>query len=249
MVLVWTPSGGWDLAYAVGDGSPTIRRAPPGGRPVTIAVPLPVAAGTVRYGSVDPRRPEPRGWVSRTYKCSPGGHFQIELGAGRDAVWQAGCQILGEPAALTAPAVATASGRWLNPSGDLKLLVATDRQRGVLIDGGGRGPSNELMHSGKGILWVDAEDPKGEVWALHAYGYDCADGGHLDVDVTASLVDDRPQVNVKLGGRGCRSTGVARRPCLSKQREPGKRRGVFGCMPQLLQPGCCFNGPKNPGEE
>lgn len=268
IVLIWkNPSRDLDFKYGHGEysrakGASNYRTAE-SSQPITVEVPVPVGRGKVWYGFFDPRRPEIYSTAIRDYDCVAGGRVRVEITASKhsepapysdqqyvdydDVVWQEGCRFPEVTTAFTLPAIATISVRWQRPQPGVRLSVVYSRGRGRSLDFDTPSVENVPMDSGKAEFWVDVADQKGEVWRVQGYGYQCADGGHLDVLIDASLVNDRPQARVRFSGRDCKAAGLLERPCVSGRRKRGKTRGVLGCYAPGGRTTCCEDAPRRPG--
>ena len=157
-----------------------------------------------------------------------------------DTLWQEGCTFPDDPLAFTAPAVATVSARWLNPSSGVRLVVLADRLYEVLITEGQPSLQRRWMQSGAGTLWFEVTDASKQVWSVDSQAFRCADGGHLEVAIEATIVRGRPSLRARYEGHGCQATGPLRQKCGSDRRRPGRTQDS-ACFLPFPNARCCSN--------
>lgn len=273
-ILEWkNPSRDLELRYGVGEAplgtaGPVYRAraAQPGTSPLTVQLSLPVGEGSLWYGFADLKRPDDvYAYTITKFRCPPRGALRIELNVAKERYpppnqdseyvtvdelyWQEGCTFP-DRLAFTAPAVARANARWLDPRAGAQVFVRSDRGAGMWMEKGRDARVDVLMQSGPGTVWVELTAAGREIWAMHVYRYTCEDGGRLDLTVRAGIMKDRPNMAVELGGTGCRSLGLVQPPCGSGKRRRGRTRDVMsGCQVPLPDPVCCVEAPNMPGDE
>jgi hypothetical protein len=244
-------------------------------RPARLQLPLPPDNGEVWYGFNDIYQRGVLYYVLyRRYDCRPGGRLRVDLDAAKkfhqadegellddeydasrwyidldEAVWQEGCKVPEYALGLTPPAIATVSARWSNPAPRTRLWVYTDRRRKSLIHEHQSFSEGVPMRSGPGRLWVDFSDVAKQVWEVQSQPFACADGGRLDVQVQAAIVDDRPSIVLKTTGHDCQVTGPATSRCTSGKRHPAQHRDEADCRPELWPSDCCVAVPNRPDED
>jgi hypothetical protein len=244
-------------------------------RPVTLQLPLATGRNDTWYGFFDPERRAKVYEIQHRYvECRPGGRLRVELDAKKEfhhadeellragecdesswyvsideTLWQEGCSVPDYALGLTPPAVATVSARWTNPTAGNHLWVYTDTRRKSLIHEL-RSSSHAIpMRSGPGKVWVDFSDRTKQVWLVQSQAFTCANGGQLNVQVNAAVVEDVPTVKLETTGQGCHVTGPPVVRCTSGKRHPAQHRSEDGCWPEQWESDCCLSAPGDPCED
>jgi hypothetical protein len=269
-VLEWTnPSPDLEAGFGHEDlhGQPwkvvwqSVKDAGVRSGPVQFQLPLPPGKGRLWYGFRDRGRPETEVSLTTNYACPIGGRLRVKAVTYQypdrssgileyqvsmdDTLWQEGCTFPDDPLAFTAPAVATVSARWLNPASDVNLVVLADRLYEVLITERQPSLQRRWMQSGAGTLWFEVTDASKQVWSVDSQAFRCADGGHLEVAIEATIVGGRPSLHARYEGHGCQATGPLRQKCGSDRRRPGRTRDS-ACFLPFPNARCCANA-KGPG--